>query len=205
MKIIFGGHWSSPPDGWTAYNESQVDITKPLDFADNSVDVVFTEHVIEHVTLPEAIGFMRESLRILKPGGIFRCVAPFVDKMLRYEGRNELDQRYATGLLAHFFEEDDAALKAVGLKGIESDPVPFFWANLLKGHLHKFVWSTELMARVLGRVGFTSCCFHEEPGCSSFDQSTAIERTVRGLFGDLSAYGSGFAYDPESSVVEARK
>lgn len=41
----------------------------PLPLPDNSVDVVFSKSVIEHLYLPQIKNYMQEIMRVLKPGG----------------------------------------------------------------------------------------------------------------------------------------
>lgn len=43
-------------------------------FASDSFDAIFSSHVLEHV--PDPVALMQESLRVLKPGGIFVAVTP---------------------------------------------------------------------------------------------------------------------------------
>ena len=69
LKVIFGGHWYST-DEWLILTEDYQDIRKPLKFPNKSVDVIFSEHVIEHVEFTDALTFFRESKRILKPNGV---------------------------------------------------------------------------------------------------------------------------------------
>ena len=53
-----------------------VDLTQPLEFEDNDLAFLYSEHVLEH--LPEEVGksFLKEAYRILKPGGVIRTVVP---------------------------------------------------------------------------------------------------------------------------------
>ena len=77
LKVIFGGHWSNH-SGWLILDQVDQNISKRLNFSDNTVDVVFTEHVIEHVSFTDGIYFFNESKRILKNGGVLRIVCPMI-------------------------------------------------------------------------------------------------------------------------------
>jgi predicted SAM-dependent methyltransferase len=71
-----------------------LDLRKPLPFADASFDVVYHSHVLEHFSREEGEAFMRESLRVLKPGGIIRVVVPDLEQIARtYLAK--LEQAYA--------------------------------------------------------------------------------------------------------------
>jgi predicted SAM-dependent methyltransferase len=49
--------------GWENH-DMDVDITKPLQYEDNSIDFIFIEHCVEHTTTPDAVRFFAECLRI---------------------------------------------------------------------------------------------------------------------------------------------
>lgn len=73
-KVQFGcGHHML--EGWDN-RDSETDIRKRLPFEDNSVDYVFAEHVIEHVTTIEGLNFLKECHRILRHGGVIRIAFP---------------------------------------------------------------------------------------------------------------------------------
>lgn len=55
---------------------TELDIASPLPFADACVEWVYAEHLIEHVPLPVAIGWLTEVRRILVPGGLVRLTTP---------------------------------------------------------------------------------------------------------------------------------
>jgi predicted SAM-dependent methyltransferase len=59
------------------YLFTQLDICQPpLPFDDASLEWVYAEHLIEHVSLADAIGWLREVRRVLAPGGLFRVTTP---------------------------------------------------------------------------------------------------------------------------------
>ena len=61
--------------GWLNTDISTVsplflDATRRFPIKDNSVSCIFSEHFIEHISRPAAISFIKESFRVLQPGGI---------------------------------------------------------------------------------------------------------------------------------------
>jgi len=51
-------------------------------FEDESFDAVYSEHMFEHILPVDGAAFLRESYRILKPGGILRITTPDLEKYL---------------------------------------------------------------------------------------------------------------------------
>lgn len=82
-------------DGWLnidLYDGSAADIkldmTWPLPFEDNSCELVFTEHMLEHLSAEQGAAFLQECFRVLKKGGVLRVAMPSLDKLIQrsYEG-----------------------------------------------------------------------------------------------------------------------
>ena len=46
-----------------------LDVTRPFPFKDGTFEYVFSEHLIEHLTYPQGVSMLKESYRVLKPGG----------------------------------------------------------------------------------------------------------------------------------------
>jgi len=69
-------------DGWlnidiaTPTADMLLNLTKPLPFEDDSVSHIFNEHFIEHISRTEAVAFLSECRRILKPDGVIRLTTP---------------------------------------------------------------------------------------------------------------------------------
>lgn len=59
------------------------DIRRSFPFDDNSVDVVYHSHVLEHIPKAEVPEFLQECYRVLKPGGIMRVVVPDLEQIIR--------------------------------------------------------------------------------------------------------------------------
>lgn len=79
LKVNFGCG-ENKLEGWKNH-DSELDITKPLPYRDNTVEMILIEHVVEHVSSGQALQFFREARRILKPKGVLRVCIPVLDKI----------------------------------------------------------------------------------------------------------------------------
>lgn len=80
-----------------------------LPFPDESVSLVFSSHVIEHISDESAFHLFSEVHRILKKGGAFRVVCPDLDKVIRAYKENNL----------YFFLQAEGARSCL-IRGIEA-------------------------------------------------------------------------------------
>lgn len=71
-----------------------LDLREPLPFPDSSVTDVYSEHIIEHFEQADAIRLLRESWRVLVPGGLMSVGFPDAEEeLLAYaHGREEYFQ-----------------------------------------------------------------------------------------------------------------
>lgn len=58
------------------------DLSKPLPLASASIDFIYSEHFIEHITRSEAAQLLSECYRVLKPTGTIRISTPDLKKLL---------------------------------------------------------------------------------------------------------------------------
>lgn len=68
------------------------DLRNPLPFADSSVDFVFNEHFIEHLTVDEAQVVIKDLMRVLKPGGVMRIAMPDLESVVNNYMNVPLDE-----------------------------------------------------------------------------------------------------------------
>jgi predicted SAM-dependent methyltransferase len=90
------GSGSQPKDGWVNVDlagdpiDLAWNLAHGIPFCDFSIDAIFHEHFLEHISLQAAIGVMDESFRVLKPGGILRIGVPDAGELLKsYAGDGE--------------------------------------------------------------------------------------------------------------------
>lgn len=84
-----------------------------LPFPDESVNLVFSSHMVEHISDESASRLFSEIHRLLKPGGSFRVVCPDLDKVMRAYKENDL----------YFFLQSKGARTCL-IKGIEAGKLP---------------------------------------------------------------------------------
>ncbi|HBB75181.1 MAG TPA: hypothetical protein DC048_12130 [Planctomycetaceae bacterium] len=77
------GHGTKVLPGWTNIDLEgdgrttfAWDLTRTLPFADQSVDFIYSEHFIEHLTLAQGQALLRECRRVLTPTGVLRLSTP---------------------------------------------------------------------------------------------------------------------------------
>ena len=60
----------------TSLRIAYLDATRPFPLPDASMDIAFSEHMIEHVSHPAGLHMLRECARVLRPGGIVQWRLP---------------------------------------------------------------------------------------------------------------------------------
>jgi predicted SAM-dependent methyltransferase len=82
LRVHLGPGQRQYIDGWTNVDANMftarcdiwADMRNPLPFRDNSVDALYSHHVIEH--LPDLTAHFADALRCLRPGGTYRVGGP---------------------------------------------------------------------------------------------------------------------------------
>ncbi len=84
VKVVNLGGGSNVFERWLTADidpraDVYVDITRPLPFEDATLDVIYLEEVIEHVSRFQGRALMAECMRALKAGGNLRITTPDLD------------------------------------------------------------------------------------------------------------------------------
>jgi SAM-dependent methyltransferase len=131
LKVNFGCG-ANKLDGWHNF-DIEVDITNPLPGGDNAIDFILAEHVVEHVRYRQAVMFLTECYRVLKPGGVARIIVPSIERVMLYA--------------------DDEYLKFVS-KWIKFDGVRGAMGAIMWEHGHRTAWSGGLLEATMFYAGF---------------------------------------------------
>jgi predicted SAM-dependent methyltransferase len=94
INIGCGSHYSKLPE-WVNldFNHQSNDVIthnllNGIPYPDNSFDLVYHSHVLEHFSKQDGIFFIHECFRVLKTGGIIRVVVPDLEQIARNYLRN---------------------------------------------------------------------------------------------------------------------
>ena len=132
------------------------DIVSGLPIADCVADGVYASHVLEHLSLADCRTALRNTLRLLRPGGIFRLVIP------ELEGRA---RRYLEKLRKGDTEASSWFMRATGLGAEHRKRGPVALARaVFGGSAHLWMWDEKSMTAVLCEAGFVDvrrCRFND--------------------------------------------
>ena len=161
----------SAPDGWISFDNSPTlrlqrvpglgslvpgakfpratrvgDVLRGLPLPSGSVDRVYCSHVLEHLSLEDCRKALRETFRILKPGGVFRAVQPdllplcarLVEREHDPEAAHEFMRRSVLGY----------ETRRRGLKGVA--------VAVLGNSRHLWMWTEAALSKELADAGFVN-------------------------------------------------
>ena len=216
LNLGSGPDWRRP--GWetTDHKANRSSTAWRIESADETFDLVFSSHMIEHIPHFKIDEVLSECNRVLRPGGGLRLVCPDLEAFAR---------AYVAGdqsLFDRFVREDPTIRRDLGLGGMLMNFIVSPGAdNLLfsrngeciGGYAHIYSYDYDMLRRLLERHGFSDIqrrgfCesdhaeFREplHPIGAPCDWRPLIE------WGDRSQGITGFDRNPLTSlIVEARK
>lgn len=120
------------------------DLTNGIPASDNSLEVVYHSHMLEHLTNNEGIEFLRECSRVLQPGAIMRLLVPDLESF---------SKKYVEG--------DDFFFDAYRKEALDNDSNLYptrgaIFMGMLHNHGHKMGYDFETLQYVLKQTGFTN-------------------------------------------------
>ncbi|MEO8682881.1 MAG: methyltransferase domain-containing protein [Vicinamibacterales bacterium] len=123
------------------------DLARGLALPDGSMKGVFSEHCLEHFSLPTVRFLLAEIRRVLRPGGVVRIVVPDAGLYLDLYAR-----RRAGEATADFPYED--AVRSAGLTSPLASVNRVFYVDRDSPAGHRCMFDADLMTELLGLSGF---------------------------------------------------
>jgi predicted SAM-dependent methyltransferase len=127
------------------------DCRKSLPFDDNSVDIIFTEHVLEHFEYPsQSSTFLKECFRCLSEGGVLRVVVPDGELYLSLYNSRSWEGMIAARPLVPC----EGGYKDGWLNDVYKTRMEFINAVFRQGIEHKFIYDAETLEAHMRVCGF---------------------------------------------------
>ncbi len=123
------------------------DIQCGLPFPSGSIQGVFSEHCLEHFSLPPALTLLREIRRVLAPGGTLRLVVPDGELYLRIYARQLAGDRTEPFPYQETEQRDPLWTPMLSVNRI-------FYQDRESPFGHRLIYDFALLSRVLGDCGF---------------------------------------------------
>jgi predicted SAM-dependent methyltransferase len=117
------------------------DITKGIPLSDNSIQGIYTEHCLEHITFESCQDAINAFYRILKPSGSVRIIVPDAELYINLYVESKCGK---TVNFPYTTEQD-----------IESGYTPLMAVNrVFRNHGHLFAYDHDTLSMMLMKAGF---------------------------------------------------
>ena len=124
--------------------QTYLDATRRFPISDGSMQYIFAEQVIEHLTYDQGLSMLRECYRVLAPGGRIRLTTPDLMKYFRLlqDPNSEQSQRYIEAKLKYHFWPRT------------SEPAAYIFNRELRSFGHQFLYDQPTLSDSLSQAGF---------------------------------------------------
>jgi len=145
------------------------DIVKGLPIAEASVNAVYCSHVLEHLSLSELELALKNTCRILAPGGVFRLVLPDLKDLVNSYNNDESPEA-----AIRFMRNTGMAteVRATGIRG--------FILDWLGNSRHLWLWDYASLKMYLENAGFVDVR-RAQFGDSEYKEFETVEKEDRWL------------------------
>jgi predicted SAM-dependent methyltransferase len=128
-----------------------LDVCQPFPFDDDSVDYIFHEHVIEHLSHHQGQFMLRECLRILKPGGRMRSATP---DLAIFAGLYAREIGAEQRLFLNEYVRFNSTVWSADLLHVSKNEAVFVLNHNFRAWGHQFIYDYPTLADALETAGF---------------------------------------------------
>jgi predicted SAM-dependent methyltransferase len=137
-------------DGWMnadiIYGDVYIDATRTLPIPDKSIDFIFAEHFIEHLSYEDGLKLIQECYRVLRPNGVLRIATPSFEGLLHVYQNSNPEVKSAEVVSRH-----EKLYRSGAEAGITNC---HFFNEFFRMWGHNFIYDFETLNDVLQKVGF---------------------------------------------------
>lgn len=151
-------------------------LRRGLPFENGTFEAVYSSHVLEHLYEDEALNLLRESVRVLRPGGVLRMVVPDLQALaLGYLEKKRAPASVSGPLPADWLNE---MLKFRTRGRVRGFALHRLYSAVTDLHMHKWMYDAQSLASRMAAAGLRDV---QERGLweSRIDRIEAIEKRDR--------------------------
>jgi len=150
---------------------------RPLPFESESFDLVYSEHMFEHILPMDGSAFIREAYRVLRPGGVLRITTPDLAKYLYGYVNRKSDP---------FLQNHAKRFPPMGKLG-EPYTAASVVNNIFRNYEHRWIYDFEELSRTAQHAGVPASAIRNSarmgddlpPAVLSAIRATEKEATAR--------------------------
>lgn len=169
-----------------------LDASKEFPIKDNMFDYIYSEHTFEHLDFKGQLNYLRESYRILKPGGKIRIATPNFDFLMQLRSKDlcESQKKYINWNV-------DSYLKNIKLELNDlMDPGVYVINNYFRDWGHLLIHNELSISQLINKFGFYKI-YYEKVGNSKYSELNNLERHGQMITDEFNLL--------ETMVIEAEK
>lgn len=121
-----------------------LDAAKPFPIPSNTLDYIYSEHLIEHLSFTEGQNMLEESFRVLKPGGKIRIACPDFDFLI------DLCRGKKTSIQKEYIKW--VTVNLINWTNEEEDVIVI--NNFFQSWGHRFIYNFTRLSKNLTEAGF---------------------------------------------------
>lgn len=127
-----------------------MDVTKGIPYSSESVEFIYSSHMIEHISRWQALELLRECMRTLVPGGMIRVATPDLHELASSYLSEETISAPSSGAAA------DRFMEAINPRTeVEANLVRrFIWRNF-SGAQHQWMYDARSLCGLFESAGFS--------------------------------------------------
>jgi predicted SAM-dependent methyltransferase len=131
------------------------DVRKGLPFPNNSAEVIYCSHFLEHLTKDDAVSFIKECQRVLITAGVIRIIVPDLAQYAEEYVKRIKEQKQGVLISEQPAEKFLEDLCIFEKSSARESGVSRIYKKLYNKNIHKFMYDEYSLTALLKEYGFS--------------------------------------------------
>ena len=140
-------------DAFKTEADIYLNVKRKFPFQKGTWDIVYSEHMLEHIYVDDVSRVLKEIYRVLKPGGLFRVTVP--DLEIHAKNYVEKNKEFFDPIIEKYKSRWDKQKNKYWL--VRSPGGAFMTRAVQRFYRHRWMYDFETLSSCLKEVGFSEC------------------------------------------------